>query len=389
MRKIIKKQVFDWRTIAALNIVSTLAQVGQFGIAYVVLPVWMADHAFGAGQIGLFAASLWLGQLPGLGFAPRLSNWMGARQVIVLGLVCTGLAMLCFAATPWPFFLAGGLLAGFGLGLRWIGLEPWLYRIAPAHARGRLVGFHETLIALAPIIAPLTAGYVGMQGRTVFGIGALFAVAGMLPLAWTRKPPRDIAVDSGISLLTTLRVSLGQRIFRQGVLIAVLGGMLEAAVSGLFAVYTQHRGIGALQTADLLAVFGVGGLLLQYPVGWLVDHLSLRTAAVACAAGTALVAVVLAMPLEYPQLLVAVFLLGGLITAFLTLALIASTLTGGNMSGNVSLISMFYTLSAVAGPLIAGALVVAVNGNALMAFAAVVAAMMALAMASTSRDSQP
>jgi MFS family permease len=386
MTKSIKKQEFDWRTIAALNIVSTLAQVGQFGIAYVVLPVWMADHGFGAGQIGLFAASLWLGQLPGLALAPSLSKWIGARQVVVLGLLCTGLAMLCFATTHWPFFLIGGLLSGFGLGLRWIGLEPWLYRIAPAHARGRLVGFHETLIALAPIVAPLAAGYAGMQGRIVFGIGALFALAALVPLAWTRRPPHDISVDSGLPLWNGLRASLGQRIFRQGVLIAVLGGMLEAAVSGLFAVYTQNRGIGTLQTADLLAVFGVGGLLLQYPVGWLVDRLSLRTTALACAACTALVTGALASPMEYTQLLVAVFLLGGFITAFLTLALIASTLTGGNMSGNVSLISMFYTLSAVAGPLMAGALVSAFDGNALMWFAAAIAAIMALAMATTSRD---
>jgi MFS family permease len=386
MTKSIKKQEFDWRTIAALNIVSTLAQVGQFGIAYVVLPVWMADHGFGAGQIGLFAASLWLGQLPGLALAPSLSKWIGARQVVVLGLLCTGLAMLCFATTHWPFFLIGGLLSGFGLGLRWIGLEPWLYRIAPAHARGRLVGFHETLIALAPIVAPLAAGYAGMQGRIVFGIGALFALAALVPLAWTRRPPHDIFVDSGLPLWNGLRASLGQRIFRQGVLIAVLGGMLEAAVSGLFAVYTQNRGIGTLQTADLLAVFGVGVLLLQYPVGWLVDRLSLRTTALACAACTALVTGALASPMEYPQLLVAVFLLGGFITALLTLALIASTLTGGNMSGNVSLISMFYTLSAVAGPLMAGALVSAFDGNALMWFAAAIAAIMALAMATTSRD---
>jgi MFS family permease len=385
MKKIFKASRFDWRTIAALNIVSTLSQVGQFGIAYVVLPVWMADHGFGAGQIGLFAASLWLGQLPGLGLAPWLSRCMGARQVIALGLICTAVAMVCIATLPWPLFLAGGLLAGFGLGLRWIGLEPWLYRIAPAHARGRLVGFHETLIALAPIIGPLAAGYARLSGQAVFGIGGVFAIAALVPLAWTRKPPQDIASDGGSHLMSVLRAALGQRIFRQGLLIAVLGGMLEAAVSGLFAVYTQNRGIGALQTADLLAAFGVGGLLLQYPVGWLVDRLSLRTTTMACAAGTVAVASILAMPLAYPQLLVVVFVLGGLISAFLTLALIASTLTGGNMAGNVSLISMFYTLSAVAGPLIAGVLVSAFDGNALMWFAAALAATIALAMATTSR----
>lgn len=113
-------QEFGWQTISALNAVSALSQVGQFGIAFVVLPVWLAEQ---------------------------------------------------------------GTLAGFGLGLRWIGVEPWLHPIAPADARGRLVGFHESLITLAPIVA-------------------------------------------------TLR----ELVFKQGVAIALLGGMMEAAVSGLFAL---------------------------------------------------------------------------------------------------------------------------------------------------------
>jgi hypothetical protein len=66
-----------------------------------------------------------------------------------------------------------------------------------------------------------------------------------------------------------------------------------------------------------------------------------------------------------------VFLLGGFITAFLTLALIASTMTAtGNMAGNVSLMSMLYTVSAIVGPLMAGAAMKATHHDALMWFTA-------------------
>ena len=61
------KPTFDWRTISALNAVSALAQVGQFGVAYVMLPVWLVEQGFDASQVGLFAASLWLGQLHRIG----------------------------------------------------------------------------------------------------------------------------------------------------------------------------------------------------------------------------------------------------------------------------------------------------------------------------------
>ena len=372
----------DWRTIAALNLVSTLAQVGQFGIAFVVLPVWLSAQGLDATQLGMFASSLWLGQLPGLALAPWLCQRIGARRVIVAGLLCTVGALGAMALAAWPFWLLGGTLAGFGLGLRWIGLEPWLYRIAPAQARGRLVGFHETLIALAPIVAPVLAGYFGLQGRAIFWIGSVFTLGALLPLAVVRAPAGD-ATDLPNHSATAHRLTpLRERLFRQGVVIALVGGMMEAAVSGLFALFAQGRGMTIDLTADLLAVFWLGGLLMQYGVGWLADHRGVGTAALSCAAGTALVSVALVLPLSYALVMLAVFLLGGFITAFLTLALIASTTTpSGNMARNVSMISMLYTLSAVAGPLIAGATIKATHGDALMWLTAAAAVVMGVALA--------
>lgn len=265
-----KQSEFDWRTIIALNAVSTLAQVGQFGIAFVVLPVWLAEQGLDATQLGMFAASLWLGQLPGLGFAPWLCKRFGDKQVILAGLCSTLLALACAALVGWPFWLLAGALAGFGLGLRWIALEPWLYLIAPAHARGRLVGFHETLIALAPIIAPVLAAYAGIQGRAVFWIGAGFTLSALVPLSFARVAPINthpgVVEASAERKLSFLRQPR-DRLFKQGVIIALLGGMTEAAASGLFAVYAQGRGYPIQPITDLLALFGLGGLLLQYPVG--------------------------------------------------------------------------------------------------------------------------
>ena len=380
---------FDWRTIAALNAVSALAQVGQFGVAYVVLPVWLAEQGLDATQLGLFASSLWLGQLPGLAVAPWLCQRLGARRVIVLSLLCTVIALVGIALTAWPFWLMGGALAGFGLGLRWIGLEPWLYRIAPAEARGRLVGFHETLIALAPIVAPALASAFGLHGMALFWIGGVFTLAALLPLALARKEPAHSAPASHRGVHVDLALQLRERVFQFGVAIALVGGMMEAALSGLFALYAHGRGITGSQTTDLLALFGLGGLLLQYPVGWLADHRGVGVAALWCAIGTVLVCAALALPMGYMLVMFAVFLLGGLITAFLTLALIASTTTqSGSMASNVSLISMLYTLSAVAGPLIAGAVMNASDTDALMWSIAAAALVLAFVLAGLMRVKQ-
>lgn len=373
---------YDWRTITALNTVSTLAQIGQFGIVYVMVPVWLALQGLSAAQLGVFAASLWMGQMPGLGLAPWLCRHWGARSVVVAGLACSVVALLGIACVPaaqwhWAVYGACGLLAGLGMGLRWVGLEPWLYRIAPAHARGRLVGFHETLIAVAPVVAPAIAAWVGVPGNTILWVGVGFVVSALLPLAFARTPPVEGAHHAS-SWPQSAQAAWQHRIFRQGLLIALCGGMLESALAGLFAVFAGDRGFDAQGIANLLTAFGVGGLLLQYPVGWMADHWGLRAAGALAALGTAMAAALLACVPSVPVAFVTMFVLGGLLTAFLTLALIAATKTPTPyMAWNVSSLSMAYSLSAVVGPVVAGGAMTATSSVALMWFAVVVGVVMA------------
>ena len=370
---------YDWRTITALNVVSTLSQIGQFGIVYVMVPVWLALQGLSAAQLGFFAASLWLGQMPGLALAPWLCHRWGARRVVVAGLACSVVALLGIAYVAWPLYLLCGLLAGLGMGLRWVGLEPWLYRIAPAHARGRLVGFHETLIAVAPVVAPAIAALVGVQGHTILWVGIGFTVSALLPLAFARRPPHDAAALASGGWRQSGAVAWPHRIFRQGLLIALCGGMLESAVVGLFAVFAGDRGFDAQNIAHLLTSFGLGGLLLQYPVGWMADHWGMRAAGALAAAGTVLAAALLALLPGVPVAYATMFVLGGLITAFLTLALIAATKTPTpDMAWNVSSLSIAYSLSAVVGPVVAGGAMTATGSAALMGFTAVVAGVMAV-----------
>ncbi|WNO06134.1 MFS transporter [Rhodoferax mekongensis] len=381
------QSAYDWHTITALNIVSTLAQIGQFGIIFVIVPVWLALQGLSAAQLGFFAASLWMGQMPGLVLAPWLCRHWGARTVVVAGLACSvvalvGIAWVPMASLPWPAYLACGVLAGLGMGLRWVGLEPWLYNIAPAHARGRLVGFHETLIAAAPVVAPAIAAWVGVQGHTILWVGVGFTVSALVPLAFARTPPVEEAHHVN-SWRQSAQAAWPHRIFRQGLLIALCGGMLESALAGLFAVFAGDRGFEAEGIAHLLTAFGLGGLLLQYPVGWMADHWGLRAAGALAALGTALAAALLALASQVPGLpgvtvaFATMFVLGGLITAFLTLALISATKTPTpDMAWNVSSLSMAYSLSAVVGPVVAGGAMTATSSVALMWFAVAVGVVM-------------
>lgn len=356
----------DWPSIVALNSVSMLAQVGQFGIPFVVLPLWLAQHGADTLQLSLFASSLWLGQFPGLALAPRLTQRYSAKAVIGMSLLATALALVAMALGLPALWIPAAILAGFGQGLRWIGLEPWLYRIAPGHACGKLIGFHETLIALAPIAAPFLSAWWGVEGNAPLWLGIAFVLVAAVPLLWAHEVPITVT-----SLSATASESLfdypKEKVFILGAGIALVGGMSEAAFIGLFPIFGQENLWSAEQIANLLTTFGLGGLLFQYLAGWLADHRGMVFTTLCCTVFTAIFSVVLTFDLNPQMLHAAVFCLGGLVTAYLTLALIASAKTqGGNMSRNMSLISIIYTLSAVAGPLLGGTAVNALGGNGLM-----------------------
>jgi len=352
----------DWRTITALNVASTLSQIGQFGIGIVVLPLWLAQHGLNAAQLGEFASAEWLGMLTGLAVGPRLNNRLGHRAVISLGLIVTMLGLATIPSTSWPVWLPAAALIGLGMGLRWIGLEPWLYRILPSDARGRLVGFHETLMGAAPIIAPVMTAWAGIAGSAIFELGIAFNCFALLPLAMARFTP-----DTSAPASTEQHFPARNHILALGVVVAVIGGITEASFSGLFPIFGAGRSLSAEQMATLLSLFGLGGLLLQYLAGWLADHRGLHFTTLVCAASTLIFAALAALPLGFIGLAITIFALGGTITTYLTLSIIAATSAGdGDLSVNIRWVSMAYTASSIFGPLIAGAAMKSLSSEALI-----------------------
>jgi MFS family permease len=209
------------------------------------------------------------------------------------------------------------------------------------------------MIGIAPIVAPLMTNWVGIEGSGPLVLGLVFTGMAFIPLAFAGVAPK--------AKLAQVKRAQGQGpsprnlILALGVATAAIGGITEAAFSGLFPIFGAGRDLSADQMVSLLTYFGLGGLLLQYLMGWLADHRGLVFAVLVNAGMTILMAIVTSFPLGFTGLAVTFFVMGGTITGYLTLAIVASTKAGhGELSVNVRLISMAYTASAIFGPLLAG-----------------------------------
>jgi MFS family permease len=370
--------------IAALNATSLLAQIGQYGIAFVLFPLALQARGAAAWQIGVVSSALWLGMLAGLLMAPSVVARRGHLATLLCGLAASVLAL---ALTPWfplPGWLATAFVTGLGLGLRWIGLETWMYAVAPVHARGRIVGLHEALLGIAAVLGPVVVAWFGALAATPFLVAALSVALAVVPLVGTRAirlvraPVAPPARASAQRLVAELR-----RYRSAGVLIAGLGGMIEAAWLALFPVYAAAHGLDAERVAWLLTLFGIGAMAWQFPIGWLADATGLRGVALGVAVLT-LVSALLSAPLiphAVPFALLT-FLLGGLMSSFLTLGIMAATLAEhpGELDAEVSRVSIAYTALAAVGPVVAGGLVTAGGPSMLMIVVGVFAVVLGVSL---------
>ncbi|WP_297355079.1 MFS transporter [Paraburkholderia sp.] len=375
-----------WRAIGALTAVSALTQIGQFGIGFMVLPVWLAHQGLDAPRAGLFSATQWAGMFAGLLSAPRLVERFGARRTVLLALAATVIAFASIRALTWPLWIVPGFLLGLGMGLRWIANETWLYRLVPADASGRVVGMHEALIAVAGVIGPALAAWYGVDGPIIFMAGAACTFAAAIPLwlagsdaaddantqssqlaraSGANEVLEDTESDEAADALQTTRSAQYAAskqangidpLIALGMVVVVVGGLGDGALFGLFPLFANGRGLSVTQTATLLTCFGVGGMVLQFPVGWLADRTSLATAVMVCAAISALSIVSFGLAAPASWLLGAsALLLGGLNSAFLTLGVYAAASSAKvALIRNMRLISLTFCASSIVGPLLAG-----------------------------------
>ncbi|MGB4812545.1 MAG: MFS transporter [Methylophilaceae bacterium] len=355
----------NWRAIAALNAVSTFAQLGQFGVGFLALPIWLAARGMGAIQLGLFGAAEWAGMLAGLLVTPKLLQQLTSKRVVLFGLLSSCIGFMILPQLTWPLWLLPAGLIGFGMGLRWIANETWLYRISPQAVVGQVVGFHEALITLAVIFGPLLVVWFTTAGNLVVLFGALLSGLAALPLLLvaSEKVQEKIQVNHPLALFKV------DKITKLGIFLAAAGGVIDGAFTALFPIFGLGRGFVETQIGGLLAVIGFGGFVLQFPLGWFSDKYGFMKTSWLVAVTTTLVTFVMAfVAMPFATLIYVGFIFGGFVASFLTLGIIAAASASdhNHMAQNMSKVSIVFTASSIIGALLAGFAGASLGSDALL-----------------------
>ena len=341
-----------WR--ALLPVFAACGAIGlQAGVALPLVPLALERRGVDNFTIGIVAAAWAVGMLLTAPYIPRLAARLGAVPFIVGAVVGGSLLTVAYTLTDdivaW-FFIT--LLHGVMGGIPWVVSEIWMNVVVEENRRGRVMATYAILVALGLALGPFLLQVVGVYGSRPFLVCAGLALLVALPLLpyWRSAPAIEDAADSGY--LAVVR----------GAPLAMLAGFScglgEQVAFSFLPVYAVGAGVSPETGALWLSTFVLGNVLLQWPIGWLADHVDRRAVLAGCTLASMLLVIALSLvPAQSLGVLGVVGLWGGLSFAIypVGLALLGLHFGAGDMARANTAFSMLYILGGLGGRPLAGA----------------------------------
>ncbi|MDZ4393068.1 MFS transporter [Cypionkella sp.] len=328
-----------------------LLMVGN-GVQGSLLGIRGALEGFSTFELSVVMSAYFLGFLGGSRLAPEMIRRVGHVRVFsALGSMISAVLVLYPLLLDWQAWAVMRVLIGFCFSGIYVTAESWLNNTASNETRGQALSAYM-IVQMLGIIA--SQGLLAMGDPNGFGLFIIPSV--LVSLAFM---PILLADTPAPTFATIKRMSFAQ-LFRTsplGCAGMLLTGGVFAAMFGMASVYGAMSAMTIGQIAIFVAAMYVGGLVLQYPVGWLSDRVDRRVLILwMSTAGAVVMAVAAAVPLPFMLEVLVASLLGGIINPLYSL-LIAHTndyLSKEEMPGASAGLIFLNGFGAIFGPLLAG-----------------------------------
>ena len=313
---------------------------------------------------GLFAATSWLGIFLITPFASQITRRIGRRRALWLAsIVPLATAFGFVLTTRLEIWFALELCASVAGGLRWVLAEAFIAEFTPPEQRGRYIGAYATMIGLTFVVGPALLAWLGDGSPYALWVVIGFLVVG---LAWTalvpRTPPEHDADSAKVGFVGLWHAVAAHPVV---MLAGFVGGFFELGLASILPLYGLTLGLPTGAATLLVSVSGLGGMLLAFPTGMLIDRLAnpeqgRRTVMLALVALLLAASFVLFGVLDAPWLMwpiAAVWGAAGGNLYTLTMTDISSRERGITLVNSTAVLVLTYTLGALVASSISGALI--------------------------------
>jgi MFS family permease len=339
------------RSLAAVIIAMAMVTMNH-GLSYPLLALVLERHGISSSLIGISTAVQAFAGLVFAFFAGNLIGRYGPGPIMAVSLATIAALYLLLGAFPdyllWlPLrFLLGGLGS-----FLWVASEAWINALTDNASRGRVIGIYSTAAAVGSALGPGILLLTGSQGFAPFIVIASVSFAGSICilLAGTVRPAFPGTPSGGVLrylLLAPLPILLN----------FAYASIMEAFHT-FFPIYAKGLAYLESDAFFIMTLIGLGGILLQYPMGWLADHMNRLLLLLICLGAS--LAGILCIPLMLGAGVVGYalfFLFGGIMSSLYSfgVVLLGERFRGADLAMASAMFTMMWSGGTFVGPPVAG-----------------------------------
>jgi MFS family permease len=352
-----------------LGLIAILSSCGAFavglGLTLPLLSLLLERRGLPGSVNGLNLATAGAAALLVTPLVPFLLRTLGTARYFVIALVLSAATLFALYAISdlWLWFPIRFLFSGALNGL-FVASEFWINQLAEEHNRGRYISLYGAAVAGGFGLGPAILWLVGASGVAPFLMGCGLLLLATIPVLIARRAAPQLSEEPGPSVLWALRTA-------PGILsAALLFGVVDAGLWGLFPVYAVRSGYTEGHAALAITAMSMGSIVLQYPLGRLADRMDRRLLLMACAATGVAGAVLTPFAIGHPVALYPLlFVWGGIVFGIYTigLTLVGARFKGAALASANACYVMLYALGMLVGPAVEGVALDAWNPTGLMA----------------------
>jgi MFS family permease len=328
-----------------------LLMVGN-GVQGTLLGIRGSIEGFSTFEISIVMSAYFAGFLFGSRIAPAMIRRVGhVRVFAALGSLISAVLVVYPVAPDWVTWSALRMLSGFCFSGIYVCAESWLNNTATNETRGQALSAYMIVQMVGIIASQVLLNAADPSGFTLFVIPSVLVSLAFMPLLLADTPAPGFEEGRSMTFRQLFRTS------PLGCVGMLLTGGVFAAMFGMAAVWGALIQFSVAQISAFVAALYVGGLVLQYPIGWASDRMDRRKLILGLSIAAALVmAVATLFALPFRALLGVAFLLGGITNPVYAL-LIAYTndfLSREQMPAASSGLIFLNGFGAIFGPLVTG-----------------------------------
>ncbi|MEH6648679.1 MAG: MFS transporter [Motiliproteus sp.] len=254
---------------------SIFAMAVSHNLFFVMLPIRLKEGGFASADIGLAMSMFAVGGICAGLFGTRAV--LRAGHIRAFASMAATLAIVSVTHSYSNDIWITGLLrvvAGFCFVTSFITLESWLNMLTDQRNRGRIFSIYQICFAVGFGAAPFLFSLSSEHDPRLFGLIGVFLCISLIIMSMSRLPLPELPdKTSAMSLKRLWNYS------PSGTLSCFCAGLINAASVSLISLYAYDHGISGIWLSLVLGSYQLGGLLTQFPVGWLADRFDKRSVA--------------------------------------------------------------------------------------------------------------